>query len=53
MAVADPEKNPLQSYKHAEKQNARIIAVFEMHPHADFVSSHLQEFFSAFTFPGS
>ncbi|CAN5302165.1 rhodanese-like domain-containing protein [soil metagenome] len=42
MAVVDPSRNPLQYYKFAEEQNARIVAVFETHPHADFVSGHLQ-----------
>lgn len=42
MALVDPERNPLQYYKYAEENNAQIVAVFETHPHADFVSSHLQ-----------
>ena len=42
MAVIDPSRNPLQYYLHAEEQNARIVAVFETHPHADFVSGHAQ-----------
>jgi len=42
MALVDPSRNPLQYYKYAEEQNAKIVAVFETHPHADFVSSHLQ-----------
>jgi len=42
MAIVDPERDPLQYYKLAEKNNAKIVAVFETHPHADFVSSHLQ-----------
>lgn len=42
MALIDPSRNPLQYYKYAEEQNAKIVAVFETHPHADFVSSHLQ-----------
>ncbi len=42
MAVVDPCRNPLQYYTYAEEQKAKIIAVFETHPHADFVSSHLQ-----------
>ncbi len=42
MALVDPSRNPMQYYKYAEEQNAKITAVFETHPHADFVSSHLQ-----------
>lgn len=42
MALVDPSRNPLQYYKYAEEENARIVAVFETHPHADFVSSHCQ-----------
>ena len=42
MALVDPERDPLQYYKLAEENNATITAVFETHPHADFVSSHLQ-----------
>ncbi|MCM4158166.1 rhodanese-like domain-containing protein [Gramella sp. AN32] len=42
MAVVDPARNPMPYYKYAEEQNAKIVAVFETHPHADFVSSHVQ-----------
>jgi len=42
MALVDPERNPMQYYKYAEENGAKIVAVFETHPHADFVSSHLQ-----------
>ena len=42
MALIDPSRNPKQYYKFAEEQNAKIVAVFETHPHADFVSGHLQ-----------
>ncbi|MEQ8218533.1 MAG: MBL fold metallo-hydrolase [Arenibacter sp.] len=42
MAVIDPERNPMQYYAIARANNAKIIAVIETHPHADFVSSHLQ-----------
>ncbi|HET8839500.1 MAG TPA: rhodanese-like domain-containing protein [Flavobacteriaceae bacterium] len=42
MAVIDPSRNPLPYYQYAEENNAKIIAVFETHPHADFVSGHLQ-----------
>lgn len=42
MALVDPSRNPLQYYRYAEEENAEIVAVFETHPHADFVSSHQQ-----------
>lgn len=42
MAVIDPERNPQQYYDFAKENNAEIVAVIETHPHADFVSSHLQ-----------
>ncbi|MDC6389305.1 MBL fold metallo-hydrolase [Maribacter sp. PR1] len=42
MAIIDPERSPLEYYEFAIENNAKIIAVIETHPHADFVSSHLQ-----------
>ncbi|WP_026838938.1 MBL fold metallo-hydrolase [Gillisia sp. JM1] len=42
MALVDPSRDPMPYYKYAEQENAEIVAVFESHPHADFVSSHLQ-----------
>ncbi len=42
MALVDPSRDPEPYYRYAEENNAEIIAVFETHPHADFVSSHLQ-----------
>ncbi|NNE32546.1 MAG: MBL fold metallo-hydrolase [Winogradskyella sp.] len=42
MAVIDPERNPEQYYAFAKANNAKITAVIETHPHADFVSSHLE-----------
>lgn len=42
MALIDPSRNPFQYYKYAEENDAKIVAVFETHPHADFVSGHLQ-----------
>ncbi|SCY23612.1 Glyoxylase, beta-lactamase superfamily II [Nonlabens sp. Hel1_33_55] len=42
MAVIDPERNPEIYYAFAKANNATIIAVIETHPHADFVSSHLE-----------
>ncbi|MAZ73271.1 MAG: MBL fold metallo-hydrolase [Flavobacteriaceae bacterium] len=42
MAVIDPERNPEHYYTFAKENNATIVAVLETHPHADFVSSHLE-----------
>ena len=42
MAIIDPERNPEQYYAFAKANNAEIVAVIETHPHADFVSSHLE-----------
>jgi len=42
MVVIDPERNPQQYYDFASDNNAEIVAVIETHPHADFVSSHLE-----------
>lgn len=42
MVVIDPERNPEVYYDYAQTHNAQIVAVIETHPHADFVSSHLQ-----------
>ncbi|OAB81457.1 MBL fold metallo-hydrolase [Cochleicola gelatinilyticus] len=42
MAVIDPERNPEQYYTYAKENSAEIVAVIETHPHADFVSSHLE-----------
>jgi len=42
MAVVDPERNPAKYYAFAEANQAKITAIFETHPHADFISAHLQ-----------
>ena len=42
IALVDPARDPKPYYKLAEKHKAKIKAVFETHPHADFVSSPLQ-----------
>lgn len=42
MALVDPSRDPMPYYQYAEQENVEIVAVFETHPHADFVSSHLQ-----------
>jgi len=42
IALVDPARNPQAYYEFAEKHDAKIVAVFETHPHADFISSHYQ-----------
>lgn len=42
MAVIDPERDPQQYYDFAKANNAKITAIIQTHPHADFVSSHLE-----------
>jgi hydroxyacylglutathione hydrolase len=42
MAVIDPGRDPQPYYDFADEHDAEIIAVIETHPHADFVSSHLE-----------
>lgn len=42
MAIVDPERDPSEYYAFAKAHNATIKAVIETHPHADFVSSHLE-----------
>ena len=40
--VIDPQRNPQVYYDFAQKNNSVITGVIETHPHADFVSSHLE-----------
>jgi len=40
--LVDPARNPQQYYDYAAQQDAKIVGVVETHPHADFVSSHLE-----------
>ena len=42
MALVDPGRDPQPYLDFAKKHQAEIISVFETHPHADFVSSHLE-----------
>ncbi|RPD45311.1 MBL fold metallo-hydrolase [Hymenobacter sediminis] len=42
VAIIDPARDPQQYYDFADEHDAKIIAVIETHPHADFVSSHLE-----------
>lgn len=42
IALIDPARDPQIYYAFARANQASIIAVLETHPHADFVSSHLE-----------
>jgi glyoxylase-like metal-dependent hydrolase (beta-lactamase superfamily II)/rhodanese-related sulfurtransferase len=42
IALIDPARDPQPYYDFALLNNAKIKAVIETHPHADFVSSHLE-----------
>ena len=42
VALVDPGRDPEPFLDFAQKHNAKIVAVFETHPHADFASSHLE-----------
>jgi hydroxyacylglutathione hydrolase len=42
MVVVDPARNPQPYYDFAALHNADITGVIETHPHADFVSAHLE-----------
>ena len=42
MALIDPARNPQPYYEFAVANEAKITAIIETHPHADFVSSHFE-----------
>lgn len=42
VALIDPARNPQPYYDFAKQNNAKITNVIETHPHADFISSHLE-----------
>ncbi len=42
VVLIDPARNPKPYYDFAEEHGAEIRAIIETHPHADFVSSHLE-----------
>lgn len=42
IALVDPGRDPRPYYEFATEHGATIKAVIETHPHADFVSSHLE-----------
>ena len=40
--LIDPARNPQQYLDYAKERGAQITGIIETHPHADFVSSHLE-----------
>ncbi|MBE7176235.1 MAG: MBL fold metallo-hydrolase [Mucilaginibacter polytrichastri] len=42
IALIDPARDPQPYFDFARRAEARIVAVIETHPHADFISSHLE-----------
>src|SRR6266550_3621184 len=41
-AVIDPKRDVNDYLETAEREKLKIVAVFETHPHADFVSGHVE-----------
>ncbi|HEY1113495.1 MAG TPA: MBL fold metallo-hydrolase [Chitinophagaceae bacterium] len=42
VVLIDPARNPEPYLDYAKRHDAEIIGIIETHPHADFVSSHLE-----------
>lgn len=42
VVLIDPARDPQPYYDFAEAHQANIVGIIETHPHADFVSSHLE-----------
>ena len=42
IVLIDPARDPQPYYDYAQAHGAKIVSVIETHPHADFVSSHLE-----------
>ncbi|WP_162052140.1 MBL fold metallo-hydrolase [Pontibacter pamirensis] len=42
IVLIDPARDPQPYYTYAHENEAKIVGVIETHPHADFVSSHLE-----------
>ncbi|MEO8567917.1 MAG: MBL fold metallo-hydrolase, partial [Ginsengibacter sp.] len=42
IVLIDPARNPKQYFDFAKKYDAEITGIIETHPHADFVSGHLE-----------
>src|SRR6266550_971242 len=41
-AVIDPKRDVDEYIETAARENLKIVAILETHPHADFVSGHLE-----------
>jgi hydroxyacylglutathione hydrolase len=41
-AVVDPKRDVEEYVEAAKRRGARIVAIFETHPHADFISGHAE-----------
>ena len=42
IVLIDPSRNPKPYLEYAREMNAQIIGIIETHPHADFISGHLE-----------
>jgi hydroxyacylglutathione hydrolase len=42
IVLIDPSRNPQPYLDYAKENDAEIIGIIETHPHADFISSHLE-----------
>jgi len=42
VVLVDPSRDPQPYYAYAAAHNAKIVGVIETHPHADFISAHLE-----------
>lgn len=42
IVLVDPSRNPQPYLDFARKKGAEIVAIIETHPHADFISGHLE-----------
>ena len=42
IVLIDPSRNPQQYLDYAKENKATIIGIIETHPHADFISSHVE-----------
>ncbi len=40
--IVDPGRDPNPFLEYLEKKKAKLMGIFETHPHADFVSAHLE-----------
>src|SRR5688572_1045420 len=42
IVLIDPSRDPQPYLDYAKENDARIVGIIETHPHADFISSHLE-----------